>query len=617
MTRTTAKEHVLLVDDEPQVLVALEDLLSDQFVVLKAPSAEVALDLMKHSDDIAVVVTDQRMPDMAGDELVARLSEKYQAQKIMVTGYADLAAVVRAVNEGSIFAYVTKPWDENDLRSKVAKAATQFRLSQELATEKQLLNDLMDHSPDGIYFKDSDLRFIRANQAVATWLGKDIDELVGRRLRDVAPSLEDAVQIEAEEQASLRGGHVVLDAIRQEQIDGAAYWLSERKASIVGPDGIAVGLVGIARDITQQRQLEQQLLQAQKMEAIGRLAGGVAHDFNNLLVVIQGYGELVQQGFSAEDPRYESLSELLKAADRAAALTKQLLTFSRKHTFKSILLHLDQLVEGVMTMVKRLIHENISVEIDLATHPHLIRGDATQIEQVILNLTINARDAMPDGGKLRITTRLHNQDTLCLRVEDSGIGMTQEVQARIFEPFFSTKEVGRGTGLGLSTVYGIVQQMGGEVSVESEPGKGSIFQVLLPRSYAQESSAAPRDRSSAGPGGTETILLVEDDEAVRRVTRRILEGSGYTVLEASSPSEGERICSTSTAQIDLLLTDIMMPEMDGPTLSKRLLEKRPELRVLFMSGYAQQKLGDLGPHYIEKPFSPAELTSSVREALSD
>lgn len=528
------KEHVLLVDDEPEILIALEDLLSDRFVVLTAPSAELALDLMRGPADIAVVLTDQRMPEMTGDELVARLSEDYPAQKIMVTGYADIGAVARAVNEGSIFAYVTKPWDGNDLLAKVTKAAAKFRLRQDLATQKQLLTDLMDNSPDGIYFKDRELRFTRANKPMAASLGTTVDSLVGQHLHDVAGPEAGANGVEAEESASLRGEGPILDTIRQQQIGGTTRWLSERKALILGPGGSAVGLVGISRDITQERQLEEQFLQSQKMEAAGRLAGGVAHDFNNLLVVIRGYGELVQSEFSSAEPQYKPLAELLKAADRAAALTKQLLLFSRAGTFRATLLNLNEVVAGVVAMIGRLLHENIRVNVATYSHPLMIMGDATQIEQVILNLAINSRDAMTGGGQISISTELRNGDYVCLRVKDSGEGMSPDVQARIFEPFFTTKEVGKGTGLGLSTVYGIVQKMGGRITVDSELGVGTTFEVLLKRAENQDGPVKERLRHATAPRGTGTILLMEDDEAVRSLARRILNRGGHTVIDSTA-----------------------------------------------------------------------------------
>lgn len=617
-----AKEQILLVDDEPQILVALEDLLGDQFIVLKAPSGEAAMRVMEQTEDIAVVVTDQRMPDMAGDELATRLNDHYLAQKILVTGYADLGAVVRAVNEGRIFAYVTKPWDELDLRAKVAKAAEQFRLGQELANEKRLLRDLMDNIPDGIYFKDRDLRFIRANKSIASWLDTDLDALVGKRLRDVASSQEESAIIEMDELASLKDGRPILDAIRQVQNGDTVRWLSERKAPILGPDGAALGLVGICRDITEQRQLEQQLLQSQKMDAIGRLAGGVAHDFNNLLAVILSYGELLQDDFPPGDSRHESLEELLNAGHRAAALTKQLLTFSRQRRVHTKVMNINEVIEGVVGMLKRLIHENIQLTVNLAPDVLPVLADVTHVEQVILNLAINARDAMADGGQLSISTKLSGADRVCLRVVDTGTGMTPEVQARVFEPFFSTKEEGKGTGLGLATVYGIVRQLGGEITIESEPGRGTAFQILLPISRTEDEASSFKKRSRPPSRGTGTILLVEDDDAVRRVAKRIIEESGYQVLEAAFPSVAQTICDQPTPRIDLLLVDVVMPEMDGPALARDLLEKRPDLRVLFMSGYAKQSANDLeskglGANFIEKPFSPAALIRAIQSALHE
>ncbi len=393
----TAKQQILLVDDEPQILVALEDLLSDRFVVYTAESGEDALQLMEHEENIAVVVTDQRMPKMAGDELVSRM-DFHRAQRIIVTGYADLNAVVRAVNEGHIYAYVTKPWNAEDLRLKVTHAAEQFRLTQELENEKRLLNDLMNNSPDGIYFKDRELRFIRANNTIARWLGKDISEVVGKTLSELKAPESSVQDIEEGERATLKSGVPILDAVRKESRLGREVWLSEMKAPVHNAEHETVGLIGISRDITRQRELEEQLVQAQKMEAIGRLAGGVAHDFNNLLVVIQSYGELLKDGFEDSDPRKEEAAELLKASERAAGLTRQLLTFSRQRPAKTTLLHVNDILSDVVKMLRRLVHASINVELELTEHLETVRGDATQIEQVVLNLAINARDAMPRGG---------------------------------------------------------------------------------------------------------------------------------------------------------------------------------------------------------------------------
>lgn len=624
-----AKQRVLLVDDEPQILVALEDLLRDQFVVFTAPSGPAALELMDKREDIAVVITDQRMPQMQGDELVSRLQSRHLAERILVTGYADLGAVVRAVNDGQIFAYVTKPWNEEDLRLKVNKAAEQFRLSRELAAEKRLLDDLMNSSPDGIYFKDQDLRFIRVNQTVANWLGRDMDDLVGKRLIDVMSSAAEAERIEEEERTSLRDNRPLLDLVRQETLEHSVRWFSETKAPVRSLTGAAPGLVGISRDITRQRDLEQQLLHSQKMAAMGKLAGGVAHDFNNLLVVIQGYGELLRDGFSDEDLRREQVVQQLQAVDRAASLTKQLLTFSRNSPSPSTLVDVNETVTDLVQMLRRLIPDNVGLVLDLSSERRSVQADATRFEQVLINLVINARDAMPQGGQIVLKTEGVNRDEdtneavrqwVRISVTDSGTGISPEIRGRIFEPFFSTKELGKGTGLGLSTVYGIVHQLGGEISVESEVGKGTCFFVDIPCSTGPISvTPAARVRRRTSPG-SETILVVEDDDDVRRITQRILEGNGYTVLQACSPSQAQVVSAEYSGTIDLILTDVSMPEMDGLSLAEILTQQRPEARVLYMSGYVEietteARLIQDNCNYLEKPFGSDRLLAAITDTL--
>lgn len=628
---TPSREHILVVDDEPQILVALEDLLGDEFTVHKATSAEGALAFMEQSRDIAVVVTDQRMPKMAGDELVARIDKAFSAQRIMVTGYADLSAVVRAVNDGRIFAYVTKPWNEEDLRLKVTKAAEQFRLGQELAKEKKLLDDLMDYSPDGIYFKDENLRFLRANRVTARWLKQGVDELIGRRLSDLSPQAEQVEEIEDEERRSMRSGTPLLDITRYVDTEEGARWISERKAPVWSPDGRVMGLVAISRDVTKQYELEEQLLHSQKMEAVGRLAGGVAHDFNNLLAIIQSYAGLVLGGLPDGSRSREDMSELLAATERAKVLTQQLLTFSRRRPVVAAHVDLNSVVSEVEKMVSRLVDESVKVRTDLARGLPPIRGDVNQIEQVLLNLAINARDAMPGGGTLEIATRrvtmrfegeAQESIYLCLSVRDTGTGIPPEVQKRIFEPFYSTKEAGKGTGLGLSTVYGIVRQWDGQIRVESQVGLGTCFKLYFPESgeaLAPEPRRRPTTPSQAV--GQETILLVEDNAAVRTVAARILREEGYHVIEASLPSEAREQCFSGSERIDLLLSDINMPELTGPELAEELTGHAPDLRVLFMSGYSEGHVGKVTPsidgaHYLEKPFSPESLASAVRAALA-
>lgn len=638
------KRRVLLVDDEPQVLVALEDLLSDEFCVLKAQSGEDALKLIRGEPAIAVVITDQRMPKMTGDEFLMRLDD-HGATRILLTGYADLSAVIRAVNEGKIFAYVTKPWNADDLWLKVHNAAEHFCLAQELTNERLLLQEktrmldsILDCMGEGIIAADSIGKFLVFNRRAEKILGMGPENIAlsqwantyGLHLTDQKTPIPD----EQLPLTRILSGEpfVELDMfVKNEAVTGTA--VAVTATPLTNDTGDIVGGISVLRDVTQQRQLEAQLLQSQKMEAIGQLAGGVAHDFNNLLAVIMGYGELLLGEFSEEDPKGNDVGEMLAAARRGVSLTRQLLAFSRQQMVETSILDLNEIVGGIEKMLRRIIGEHIRLSTKLGPGLGRIKADASQVEQILLNLTVNARDAMPEGGRLDIATcnaaldeadvaaeaGLLPGDYVVLTVTDTGVGMDLQTQKRAFEPFFTTKEVGKGTGLGLSTVYGIVRQSGGHVSLHSELGQGTSFEVYFPRTRSSEAprpSAAP---SAAREPATETILIVEDDEGVRVVASRILREQGYTVLEARRASEARRIWEKHGRTVDLLLTDVVMPDINGPRLAEELKRTRPELRVLYMSGYpgaggltvpAGEPLA-----CIEKPFTPVSLAAKVRGVL--
>jgi len=393
------------------------------------------------------------------------------------------------------------------------------------------------------------------------------------------------------------------------------------------------GIVLNARDVTERRKLEEQLMRAQRMEAIGTLSGGVAHDFNNILTVILGHTEVLLQSLQSLPEEYRHLKSIDQASRRASALTRQLLAFSRKQVLQPRVFNLNGLIVDLDKMLRRMISEDI--ELSTTTDPSLgaTKADPGQIEQVVMNLVVNARDAIKGGGRITIETANVDLDNeyvrthpgarpgphIMLAVSDTGEGISADVMPHIFEPFFTTKEVGKGTGLGLSTVYGIVRQSGGNVFVYSQQGRGTTFKVYLPR-VDEPAPAAPQPPHRKVHSGAETVLLVEDEPALRELIRIALTGNGFTVLDAGSPADALVLCRTHTAPLHLLITDIIMPGMDGPSLAKQVLQERPEIKVLYMSGYAtnfimHDGIVDPGTNFLEKPFHPATLLAKVREVL--
>jgi PAS domain S-box-containing protein len=515
----------------------------------------------------------------------------------------------------------------------VARDITERKQTEEeLKKSEDRYRDIVENAHDIIYSHDLEGNYTSINRSGERILGYTREEVLKmKRDQVVAPEyLEKAREMITRKLAGEEETVYDLEIIAK---DGRRIAV-EVNTHLVYQEGVAVGVQGVARDVTERRELEEQLRQAQKLEAIGLLAGGIAHDFNNLLTAITGYSDLTIKRLKTEDPLRRNVEEIKKAGERAASLIRQLLAFSHNQVLQPVVLNLNAVVAEMEKMLRRLIAEDIELRTALDPALGRVKADPGQIEQVIVNLVVNARDAMPAGGKLTIETANVYLDEgyaarhvavkpghyIMLAVSDTGTGMDEKIQARIFEPFFTTKAQGKGTGLGLSTVYGIVRQSGGNILVYSEVGRGTTFKIYLPYT----ASGAPEYKRSAETEevdhGTETILLAEDDKTVRRLVREVLESYGYQVLEAANGGAAFLICERHEGPIHLLLTDVVMPEMGGRELAARLAQLRTEMRVLYMSGYAADAIvhqGVLveGANFIQKPFAAHALALKVREVL--
>ncbi|MBI1749384.1 MAG: PAS domain S-box protein [Acidobacteria bacterium] len=501
-----------------------------------------------------------------------------------------------------------------------------------LRASEERYRELFENANDIIYTHDLEGRFTSLNKAAELATGYLRDEVIGKNVSEIltADTVEMALEMTMRKLA--RGGQTTYEVAIAAK-DGRRVTL-EVSSRLIYQDGRPLGIQGVGRDISERKLLEDQLRQAQKMEAVGRLAGGVAHDFNNLLMVIRGHGELALGRMLSSDPLRSSVEEMYQAADRAAGLTQQLLAFSRKQVLQPQVLDLNAIVTNMERLLRRLIGEHINLTTLCDPVLGQVQADPGQIEQVLMNLVVNARDAMADGGRLTIETHNVELDAdfarqhpsvapgrhVLLAVGDTGHGMNEETRARIFEPFFTTKELSKGTGLGLSMVYGIVKQSGGSIWVESSLGRGTTFKIFFPRvDKPVESGKADAKRRGPLPG-TETVLLVEDEQAVRYLARDFLRALGYTVIEAGSGAEALRLSEAYHAEIHLLMTDVVMPGMSGRELATRLLQRRPATKVLYVSGYTDDAIGhhgvlSPGTAFLQKPFPMQALARKIREVL--
>jgi PAS domain S-box-containing protein len=523
--------------------------------------------------------------------------------------------------------------DERGLNKTFVGISEDITGRKECEADRARLAAIVECSDDAIISKTLDGIVVNWNQGAERLYGYSAEEMIGRPISILFAAEHHHEYLHIMEKVRKGERLSAYDTVRRRK-DGTAVTVSVDICPIEVRDGEIVGASKIAHDITRMKQLEEQFRQAQKMEAVGQLAGGVAHDFNNLLTVICGYSDLLLSDCPIEGRTRNMLTEINKAGERAATLTRQLLAFSRRQVLEPKVLELNAVVANCEKMLKRLVGEDVDLVAVLDPALGRVKTDPGQIEQVLMNLVVNARDAMPQGGKLTIETansvldqtycRLHAEVKpgryVMLAVSDTGCGMDEPTKARIFEPFYTTKELGKGTGLGLAMVYGFIKQSGGHIYVYSEPGLGSTFKLYLPEVEAVASLKELPLEIEKMPRGDETILLAEDDSAMRTLTQRVLESCGYTILEAAHGGEAVRLAENHAGTIHLLVSDVVMPEMGGRKLAERVVALKPGIKVLYLSGYTTDAVVRHGVleseiAFLQKPFTPGVLVRKVREVL--
>ncbi len=605
--------RVLLVEDNPGDARLFTELVRDtgagQWKMVHVDRLSAALDRLNR-ETFDVMLLDLSLPDADGlDTLIRAHTEAPKIPIVVLTGHDDEALAVRAVRAGAQDYLVKGRMDGDLLVRSIRYASERGRALEALERREEHYRSLIENSMDliSILNLDGTIRYVSPSHE--RMLGYPLDELVGRNvLSFVHP--EDKIRVQS---ALLNGNNGRPVECRIRHSDGSWRVLESFSRDLSHVAGVN-GMVVNARDITGRKHLEEQLHHSQRLEAVGRLAGGVAHDFNNLLMVITGYSHMLLDAMHPSDPARQDLEQVVKASERATDLTRQLLAFSRRQGVRATLVNLNVLVHEMDRMLRRILGEDIELIVKLAPELKTVRADPGQIEQVILNMVVNARDAMPAGGQLLIETKnssLPRRDSVIVSISDTGVGMDAQVLSRVFEPFFTTKE--HGTGLGLATSYGIIKENGGDLRVDSTPAKGTCFQIELPVvEQTLEALELPSERRA--PRGTETILLVEDEDGVRRVVEAMLKRHGYQVLSSASSAEALATAERHRGVIHLLITDMVMPGMNGRKMADCLMAARPDLKVLYVSGYGDAK-AESDAHFLQKPFSTDELAAKIRELL--
>jgi two-component system, cell cycle sensor histidine kinase and response regulator CckA len=573
--------------------------------------------------ELAIALIDLRLPDMDGMELVGKLRSLSDLTEVVVlTGNASMESVLQALRKES-FDYLIKPVDPDRLIDTMGRATERWQrrvVEQRLHEAEEKFRLVVENMSDMILLLDQTGAIRYASPSAERCLRPGSQGILGVPLTDVVGP-EDALRV-GPLLLDLWQGSVSPVSIEHKYVRGdgsECHVESTVQAIITDRPGYLVS----SRDIGERKGLEAELFQSRKMESVGRLAGGIAHDFNNLLTVVMGATELCRLEAGSSFPQRPYLDEVVHAAQRGSAMVRQLLAFSRRQVLVPRVVDLNVLVESARKLLGRVLGEDVQLRIVLSSEPVCVMADPGQLEQVLMNLAVNARDAMPKGGTLTIGTYAQEDgdDRVVIEVADTGLGIPPEIVDQIFEPFFTTKETGRGTGLGLATVQGIVQQTGGTIHVVSRLGFGTIFTIDLPRVFATPDSASLRMTEVERPQASETILLVEDEDPVRMVVCRSLQRQGYKVIEAKSGTEAADILRNRADAINLLLSDVVLPGLTGLELAELGKRIRPGLRVLLASGYSEDAISRRGTlakiPLLQKPFDPAQLLTAVRGVLDD
>lgn len=616
---------IAIVEDELIVALDIRNFLerSGYRVVGAYPSGD---EFLRHFEELApdLVLMDIKIKGSRDGVEVARIvHETWGTPTILLTAYADEATVARA-KLSEPFGYILKPFEERELRTAIEIALYRAGMEQRLRASEERFRRLFQEGISGNFLSDAEGRLIEANPSFRRILEIPPEET----LSPLSACFPDAAAWESFREGLRSQRHLESSELGL-RTRGGRDILVLVNAALVATAGKEL-IQGELSDITERRRLELQLVQSQKMEAIGRLAGGIAHDFNNILTAVMGYATLLADESSRCPQIRDDVEGIRKATTKAAELTRQLLAFSRRQPTTPRLLDINLVLRDLEKMLVRLVSEDIRLRFSLDSSPAFVLADPTQMEQVVLNLVVNARDAMPRGGVLELGTRLTTLDTplslgigvlapgsyLLLTVRDTGTGIAQEDLPHIFEPFFTTKSKEQGTGLGLSTVYGIVKQAGGGIEVSTMPGKGTEFSVYLPTASGGASPETETREEKQGELGRRSILMVDDDDEVRALAVRFLEKRGHRVLSAGNAGEAFLLAESSVGPIDLLIADVVMPFMDGYRLAKRLRELRPGLRSLFISGFPERAFdAEAEGRFLPKPFTETSLLKAVEGAF--